>query len=277
MPPRWLTWAIIAFWVGMTGWLTFQQYSLRQRAGEPPPFTIDLTDEVGANQISWTVLIDSAKKGQAYSSVRFRRRDRTFAFQSMFRVNDVELAKLLAKVESLYRVNQDGELLEFELNIVKELDPSQQIYHGVVAKGKVENGSIQPKTWVIFWGIKKEIDLAFFGLPSEIKVSGNILNPMHMLNKVSGLHNGQEWVIQLMEIKSFNSMDLPILNAKVSAETLSWNGTNVPCYLIEYREPRKQTVHARTWARQRDGLVLQQQAEYMGFEVLFRRDIERKP
>src|SRR5262249_5140115 len=158
----------------------------------------------------------------------------------------------------------------FQLNIVKELDPSQKIHFGVVVKGKVENGSIQPKTTVILWGI--EADLG--NIVPEIKVARHFLNPMHLLNKVSGLQEGQEWPIQLMEMKNFDStMNLPIVNARVSTETLSWNGADVPCYLIEYRELRKQKVHARTWVRQRDGLVLQQQAEYMDHELLFRRDI----
>src|SRR5262249_26474752 len=152
-------------------------------------------------------------------------RDRTFAFQSMFRANDVDLAKLLPRVEIMYRVNQEGELQEFQLNIVKELDTNQKIFFGVVVKGKVENGSIQPKTTVILWGI--ETDLG--NIVPEIKVARHFLNPMQLLNKVSGLQEGQEWPIELMEMKNFDSaMNLPIVNARVGAETLSWNGTDVP-------------------------------------------------
>jgi hypothetical protein len=272
MLPRWLTGAIIVFWLGMTGWLAYQQYSLRQRAGEPPPFTIDLTDEVGANEISWNVMIDGKKQGQAYSSVKFRRKDHTFAFKSWLRANDIQLAKLLPKAESLYRVNDNGELTEFEITLVLEQSADQKVLFGAVVNGKVDKGAIQPKVWVIALGAKVDSGISL----REIKVAKQFLNPMHLLNKVSGLHEGQEWPIQLMEIAGFSTMSLPIVMAKVSGETLSWDGRDVSCYLIEYRELRKQKVHARTWVRQRDGVVLQQQAEYMGRELLFQREINRK-
>jgi hypothetical protein len=277
MPPRWLTWAIIAFWVGMTGWLTYQQYSLRQRAGEPPPFTIDLTDEVGANEIAWTVLTKGQKKGQAYSSVKFRRKDHTFALHSWVRANDVLLSKSLVKMISNYRVNQDGELQEIDVELVIELGGNQETLLGGAISGKVDNGIIKLEAWGIFQGKRTKLDLSTFGIPSEIKISRNILNPMHMLNKINGLREGQEWVIQLMEVKGFDSVSLPFLLAKVSSQTLSWHGRDILCFLIEYREQNRQRVHARTWVRQRDGLVLQQQAEYMGYELLIQREKDRKP
>src|SRR5260370_18797201 len=250
MPPSWLTWAIIAFWLAMTGWLTYQPYSLGQRAGEPPPFTIDLTDEIGANEISWNVLINGKKQGQAYSSIKPNRRRDGFKLRSWFKFDEAILPLLaMGKVDSLYRVNQEGELLEFQVQIlgVKDQVPFAEI------TGKVENGTIKP-----------QVSVALLGKHSwkEIKVARRFLNPMHLVNKVGGLREGREWPIQLLEL-NWGTMGLPHVTAKVSAETLSWSGRDVACFLIEYREPRKQEVHARTWVRQRDGLVLQQQAEYM--------------
>jgi hypothetical protein len=274
MPPRWLSWAIIAFWLSMTGWLAYQQYSLRLRSGEPPPFTIDLTDEVGANEIAWNVLLNDNKMGQAYSSVKFDRRQRLFAFKSMVRFNDPVLAKLLGKVESMYRVNPDGELVDFELNQVREISPEQKILEGTVVSGHVEKGTIQPHVWVITSGKKIAVDY-LIKLP-EIKVARHLLNPMHLVNKVSGLREGLEWPIQLLEIK-VGGNHLTRVNAKVSGVTLSWHGQDVSCFVIEYREPRKQHVHARTWVRRRDGLVLQQEAELLGLKLLSQREKERKP
>jgi hypothetical protein len=222
------------------------------------------------------VLIDGKKQGQAYSSIKFRRSDRTFAFKSMFRANDAELAKLLFKIVSNYRVSQDGELLEIRVDIVIEQDANQDILLGASITGKVEEGKIKPDVLMILGKKKIKMDLRAFGISAETKVSRNFLNPMHLLNKVNGLHEGQEWVIQLMEITSFESMSLPILVAKVSSTTLSWHGKDVPSFLIEYREKNMQQVHARTWVRQRDGVVLQQEADYMGRKLLFQREKDRK-
>ena len=41
---------------------------------------------------------------------------------------------------------------------------------------------------------------------------------------------------------------------------------------IEYREPGKTRVVARTWVRRRDGLVLQQEASHEGMNVVLLRD-----
>src|SRR5207253_2067046 len=56
MPPRWMTWAIVAFWLATTTWLVVREVAPRWRAGEPPPYTIDLTDEVSRQDIHWIVV-----------------------------------------------------------------------------------------------------------------------------------------------------------------------------------------------------------------------------
>ena len=59
--------------------------------------------------------------------------------------------------------------------------------------------------------------------------------------------------------------------AEVAAETLSWRNQEVPCFRIDYREPGKR-VTARTWVRRQDGLVLRQEAEHLGKELILERD-----
>jgi len=57
MPPRFLTLAIIAFWVAMTGWFLSRDLWPRLRPGDLPPFPVSLTDEGASTQASvrWEV------------------------------------------------------------------------------------------------------------------------------------------------------------------------------------------------------------------------------
>ncbi len=57
MPPRWLCCVIIAFWLGVTGWLLWSELRDRFAVNEPPPFVIDLVDEAQPerDRIRWRV------------------------------------------------------------------------------------------------------------------------------------------------------------------------------------------------------------------------------
>ena len=83
MPPRWATVTIIGFWLIAMAWMTVREIVPRLRVGGPPPYVIDLTDEVSVQDIHWDVLraADGEKIGQAKSCVR-RLHDRTFALRS---------------------------------------------------------------------------------------------------------------------------------------------------------------------------------------------------
>ena len=50
-----------------------------------------------------------------------------------------------------------------------------------------------------------------------------------------------------------------------------WDNRAVPCLVIEYRKGKE--ITARTWVRKSDGLVLQQEASNLGFEMI----LQRKP
>src|SRR2546423_15551103 len=70
MPPRWLTLAILGFWALAMAWLTVREIAPRWRGGDPPPYTIDLTDEGSRQAIEWHVLQNKERVGRARSSVQ---------------------------------------------------------------------------------------------------------------------------------------------------------------------------------------------------------------
>jgi len=89
MPPRWLTLTIIAFWLGATGWLVWRDLWPRWRPGEPPPYHIDLVEEVHrdhrANPHLWAVFEDDRETMQATSWVEHRPDDDSFALHLEFK------------------------------------------------------------------------------------------------------------------------------------------------------------------------------------------------
>src|SRR5471030_1683909 len=86
MPPRFLTLTILAFWLGMTGWLAYRDLWPRWRAGEPPPYSIDLADEARRQSVPvlWTVyrrlpgMVKDERIGRLHTWVVYRDEDDTF-------------------------------------------------------------------------------------------------------------------------------------------------------------------------------------------------------
>src|SRR5215217_7475944 len=71
MPPRWLCLLILLFWTGFNGWLFFDDLLPRLLPHQPPPYTIDLTEEAQLRRpyIEWIVLCDDKQVFRAQTSV----------------------------------------------------------------------------------------------------------------------------------------------------------------------------------------------------------------
>lgn len=264
MPPRWLTWAIVAFWALTTLWLVLREVAPRWRAGEPPPYTIDLTDEVSGHPIHWIVL-GGEKPGKAKSSVH-RLADRTFELRTELLCTKLLLFESI-KLDNTYQVNNQGELIG--VKVKGEIQVLGRQLKGELI-GKVQDGYIAPELRGDFLG-KEHV---FRG--EKVKVRGGILNSMALVNKISGLQPGQRWSIPLMDPLKFFSIGIqaptiPRLDAEVIAGELLWNGDQVPCFIIDYREPGKEKPAARTWVRRSDGIVLQHLANHEVMELVLQR------
>lgn len=267
MPARWVTLAIVAFWLGTTGWLIYRETVAQTRAGEPPSFTIDLTDEVSANTISWAVLDNEEKVGLGRSWVR-RRADRTFELRSEFRLHDLNVLKALQfrKLKTMYRVDSAGHFrgMEAEVYLHHEVEPA------ITITGNLENDFFHPQ-------VKARIAGKDFYLPLADRVRvpphGSILNPMHLVNRIVGLREGQTWTIPLLDplASRLPGQGIPRLEAEVDKARLPWHDEVPLCFRIDYREPGKK-VTARTWVRTADGLVLQQEARHQGRYVVLQRE-----
>lgn len=269
MPPRLLCLGIWLFWLGGTTWLAVREVAPRWRSGEPPPYVIDLTDEVSAQAIAWLVLTKGERVGSGLIHVH-RLSDRTFEYRGKFKFDNLSFFKVLKiqKVTGYLHINAEGQLLDFaaqgKFNDLIEGELQGTVEEGVI---RTKVALLNPKTdW---------LDLK----PVPVSTRGSILNPMMPLNRLPGLREGQRWTTPLFNaLDAFDNvpvgLDIPLLQAEVHAAHLDWDGTKVSCLRIDYSEPGKE-VTARTWVRRRDGLVLQQEASHQGLQLVLVRDMAK--
>jgi hypothetical protein len=275
MPSRFGTLAIVVFWLASMTWLTVREIVPTFRAGEPPAFLIDVTDEVGGTATSWKILRKGVRIGDGYSHVR-RRSDRTFELSSELSFQDKELPLLktwdIKKIAGRYRVDKNGNLQSLETE-VKLAALSFEIKAEI--KGEVKGGVLTPRIYLD----DKEKNLGpFQPQPVPVASHGSILNTMHMVNKIQGLYVGRTWKVPLLDplgsIVPGRKATPSILIAQVSADNLDWQGEAVPCFRIDYYEPGKEAA-AHTWVRRRDGLVLQQEANRDEMDLVLVREVAK--
>lgn len=300
MPSRLITGAILVFWLGMTGWLIQREVVPMMLADAAPAYQIDLTEELewternggtrrGSNEVRWTVDLNGERQTKAARSRVVANEDRTYEFRSFFQF-DKDLLKIEAlgfkidieEMENMYRVTRDGKLLAVSAIVGANLGPRRikkgrpdlgepEFTFGI--KGDVLDGQFEP---IVFSGTF-EHKLDKFDVPQQ----GNIVNPMHLVNRLLGLHDGKTWKITLVDpfegLKAQYGGQIlkhvagpSTLIAKVTTDTLDWDRHEVSCYKIEYHEAGKD-VTARTWVRKADGLVLRQESAHLGKALVLQR------
>jgi hypothetical protein len=216
MPPRWLSLAIVVFWLAATGWLFVRDLWPRLRPGQPPPYEIDLADETqqvehGLPQRKpatfWIVFRNGEEILTAFTSVEHHERpDDAFTFQADFRPYFRPLeagpdgpapapASLIKKIERLrsrYRVSRQGELLAFDMTfrVIVGLAGLDTELRGQIT-GTVRDGQLRAHVQASgsLGGRQLEHDLA----PVAVSRRGSVLLPLHPLNRIRGLRPGQTW------------------------------------------------------------------------------------
>jgi hypothetical protein len=233
------------------------------------------------------------KLGVAETWIAYHEPDDTFELHS--RVKRLEWGQLglfyieLLNMSSEYRVTRDGRLRDLAADATisgKGIGPFQGLRGRAQAhvKGKVANRQFTAQVAVNLNGATVDLPLE----PVEVSSQGSVLNPLHPINRVLGLHKGQHWQMPLVNplndslmalLKKDPAAELLLrgqtgvrsLQAEVLPDTklLNWKGQDVPCLVIEYRG---EDVVARTWVREGDGVVLRQELTLWGDQVILERE-----
>jgi hypothetical protein len=295
MPSRWLTLAIITFWLGTTGWLVYKDVWLRYQPGQPPPFQIDLTAEaINKNRpsIYWHVSQNEKYVFRGETRIEHPEPD-IFELKARFKQpppplpdeppNGVaHLSGLkVTSMKSLYRVNTQGELLRIEGSIAgtaSVLGFSIRIPFTAGFVGEVKGNEFHSR--LVFGSPNPLVeaqmekllnkDLTFELNPVPVSSRGSVLMPFHPVNRIRGLKPGQSWRMPFMsplesalaKTAGTGGGQVQFLDAHVLEEprSLTWQGKDVSCLVIEYKGEEDQ-MNASTWVAQETGLVLRQEAQ----------------
>lgn len=269
MPPRFLGLFIVAFWLMTTSWLFHRDLRPRLWPGAPPPYTIDLTDEAQSNISSqWTILQNGHNKGYCKTTVRYWEHDDTFELGGQFKLwSGDRSTNADLVITSSYRITRDGELRGVEAQLKGVVVPPGLKVDGKI-EGKIQGGLFSPIVSVI-----EPLDYSLALKPVRVTSGGSVLNPLQPIHRLAGLRRGQQWEISLIDplsdlahqyIKELTgaspATQLRVLHARVLPQIhlLPWGGRTetVPCFVIQYEG---EDTSARTWVRESDGLVLQQE------------------
>ena len=283
MPPRTVTAAIVLFWLLCSGWFFQHEIWPRLQHSDGAPFTIDLAAEAEPQPLPrrWQIFHNGQTVGFLLTSVVHHPGDDTYAVVSKahfdrFGMSLLGAAAQISTVESVYRVSADGQLRDITCHVVATVvNPDDT---RVQVTGSVEQGRFAPH-----W----HLDLPFVGKhdldtdPVEVPAQHSMLTPMQPWNRLLNVREDTRWQIALFDPLSDSlssllpgkNVTLRYLEAgvKQGTDTRFWNGSEVPCLVIEYRG---ENLTGRTWVRQTDGLVLRQEAERGDERMALERELK---
>lgn len=281
MPPRFVTAAIMVFWLAITGTLVYDEVAPRFKAGTAPPFTIPLTAEVSKESVQWRVLQKDEPIGSGTTTIE-RKEGRTFELSADFTLKRIKLLVLETEqvtVKGKYRVTEEGKMLSGSAKIAL----SQPLPLEIVFDGEVRDSMFHPRLAVLLAG--RDVN-PFPPEPMAVSDSGSVMNPMHLVHRIAGLRAGQQWSIPLLDPlraapeaakAAVSGIKMPVLQqviATVTVEDFAWRDAIVPCFRIDYAKAGEAPL-ARTWVRRQDDAVVQQWASYEGIEFTLQRAAEQ--
>jgi hypothetical protein len=272
---------IIVFWLGTTAWLVGRDLWPRWRPGEPPPYHIDLVEEVHRNNMRlWAVFEDDDEREatKAESSVVHHPEDNTFALsltfkpKFTFKPTPPGLLPRMRLLSSTLRVSREGSLRELEVRAaVNGAFGPLPVNSNLLLAGEVRGDHFYPRYQVEQSGlILLEGKLA----PVEVSYHGSVLVPQHPVNKIHGLRPGQSWRMPVVDpfAAAFGFADaVRHVNARVLPEpqSLQWKDKTKSCLVIEYEGEDEK---AATWVEVGTGLVQRQEASFGGHRLVLQRD-----
>ena len=230
MPPRWLGWMIVVFWLATTGWLFWHELWPRWRPGEPPPFHIDDVEEVqhkdsSMSRLFWTVERQSEKQIKPYTVFRAstwveRKEEDLYTINARLeatkdpKYRPVYVAKVfkIDLITSTYSVTRSGQLRALEATVKvrpdwEKLPPMfRQFFR--LPTAIAQNDPLTEHFLLSIWGEVRDYQFFAhcraelqplgkpmqFDLPAtEVSYTGSVLMPLHPVSHIRGLRLGQSW------------------------------------------------------------------------------------
>lgn len=307
MPPRYLTLAIVGFWLATVGWLFQRDLKPRLWPAGPPPFTIDITDEAQSTvSVHWDIFQDGEIKGYSETGIRYFPEDDTYELKGLYKfwttgVVGTGIADQI--IDSGYRVTREGQLrairaevtirqkVPFNLAGIKNFQVEAQV------EGQVKDRLFKPHGKIKATNLDnpdEQFEMPFDLEGVSVADQGSVLNPLQPLNRLPNIRPGQTWSMpivdpltqalqesakaivgpKLAEALKGTGSSVSVLHARVlpKPQILVWGDDRekqeVLCLVIEYEG---EDIRLRTWVRQDNSLILQQEIKKGDHELVLVR------
>jgi hypothetical protein len=295
---------IIACWLASMGWLFWQDLWPSWRPGEPPPFHIDLVEEVQkTNKLGNTWKVWRQKTDEpphevfrAVTSVEYVKSDDTFLLHAEFNtktglsknVRPFQVAGFqVVSMSSQYRVDRAGELKTLRAEI--KVTPHEQLEKMMALMGHEEPRLLlwgEVRGDQLFTHCRASFSSSDHGMeislpPASVSHNGSVIMPLHPVNRIHGLRPGQSWRQPMIDPFRDAFAVLPGINGGVSyvnarvqrePQVLKLGpGSETRCLVIEYEEDGKNI--GSTWVEEGSERVQRQEASLEGDRWIMQRDV----
>ncbi len=269
MPPRSLTWAIVAFWLATSGWLIYREPGLRLEPGEPTLFEMDLTDEARIDpansarspigRIRWTLTRNDHPAGRLDTGIRYNTPEdpyELYGYQLRITPSGPLTGENYAvQIDSTYHLDWQGRCHAFAAEII----PNRALPGLRNAPLTRLEGWLRDSHCGIRW--QHRADDASRVETVAASDRGNVLNLLQPLNRMPGLSAGQRWHMPVVDLLAGltegGTPTLRRVEAQVEEGTLQRQRRAVHCWIVTYHS--EGVLRGRTWVRTLDALVLQQE------------------
>jgi hypothetical protein len=289
MPPRWLGFAIVVFWLATSAVFFYHEYWPYLEPGAPPPFAVDLVDEVrNPVPILWKVSYEGKSAFLAKTHVEHDAKANVFILKADFTPDPPQssgptvFGLSVKRLSSSYRVTPEGQLLGLDASVdavykspIAVVNQPGEVAGAAQLTGAVANGRFNGTYEVAVEGIT----LKSVTISVPVSAQGSILIPLHPVNHLRGLRRGQTWRVPVVDpldellagLVSGSRPDPTFLSAHVLAKTEmhTWSNKQWECLVIEYHGDE---INARTLVTVEDDLVLLQEVTKSGATMTLQRE-----
>lgn len=289
MPPRWLGFAIVVFWLATSAVFFYHEYWPYLEPGAPPPFAVDLVDEVrNPVPILWKVSYEGKPAFLAKTHVEHDAKANIFILRAYFTPDPPQstgpnvFGLSVKRLGSSYRVTPEGQLLGLGAGVdavykspIAVVNQPREVAGSAQLTGTVANGRFDGTYEVVVEGIT----LKSGTISVPVSAQGSVLIPLHPVNHLRGLRRGQTWRVPVIDpldellagLVSGSRPDPTFLNARVlpKTEMHTWSNKQWECLVIEYQGDE---MSARTLVTVEDDLVLLQEVTKSGATMTLERE-----
>jgi len=278
MPPRIVSLGILIGWALAASALLVRDVLPDLLVGPPPDFRDVAEADGSSGPTRWTLLADDPSTedpddlravGQAITETTHQldghvRFENQVWFDSGLLLEGTPLESAgneRLEIRSLMDVDQHGNLNSFYSGVRLAGDERELL----VLEGRLESDAIEVRARgpILPWGERT------FSFPYRAR--GIVQNAMGPLERLPGLHVGQQWSGQVISPLTgrVEQVRFEVTRRNVM---IPWGDAMVPTYELTAHFGR---MSARTWARASDGLVLRQEVPLMFVRLVLERQPER--